>query len=100
MFKGQILFVSPLLMLWGLFGGYWSGLVRFFAGLALAIAAVASPWLVRHDGAIDSQAIHWVIEVGLAALFRGAFVAGVAMPGVAETGGAMGGGGGCSLCAG
>jgi hypothetical protein len=48
MFKGQQLMVVPVFLLWPLFQKKWGGVGKFVAGLAIAFAAIASPWLLSY----------------------------------------------------
>jgi hypothetical protein len=47
MFKGQILLFLPMMILWPLFGGKITALVRFVIGFLFAGALMVSPWLVN-----------------------------------------------------
>jgi hypothetical protein len=55
MFKGQMMMVAPVLVLWPLFGGRLSATTRLLIGFAFAGALAASPWLAR-----QTQAWEWV----------------------------------------
>ncbi len=68
MFKGQILLVAPVIVLWPLFSMKWGAVVRALAGFALAVAAITFPWLVR-----TPEAHQW-----LSYLVPGAIVAALA----------------------
>jgi hypothetical protein len=46
MLKGQMLLAVPVLAIWGLVAGKFTGAVRVVGGTAVAIAVVASPWLL------------------------------------------------------
>jgi hypothetical protein len=46
MWKGQILMVAPLLVLWPIFEGQWRRSLRLLAGFAAGAGLLASPWLV------------------------------------------------------
>jgi hypothetical protein len=48
MFKGQQFTALPVFLLWPLFQKKWGGAVRFIAGLTIAFAGIASPWLVSY----------------------------------------------------
>lgn len=47
MFKGQILIVSPVLILWPLFRGQWLAPLKLVGGFLIAVAVIASPWLAH-----------------------------------------------------
>ena len=71
MFKGQQLFVAPLFVLWPLLLGQWESAMRWLAGLTLAIALIASPWLFSYvpGGATQlSAAADRRVDVGSLAL--------------------------------
>lgn len=48
MFKGQILFAFPLLLLWPVFRGQWLAAARFLLGAAGMMLLAGSPWLLQH----------------------------------------------------
>jgi len=50
--KGQMILAAPIFPLWALFSGRFFGAGRFFFGGAGALAVLASPWLLRNDGAL------------------------------------------------
>jgi hypothetical protein len=50
MWKGQILMVAPILVLWPLFAGQWRRALRGLAGFAAGGGLLASPWLVPNRG--------------------------------------------------
>jgi hypothetical protein len=52
MLKGQILFVTPVFLLWPLFSGQWLALGRLIAGIAVAITLIAIPWTLTSHGDI------------------------------------------------
>jgi hypothetical protein len=58
MFKGQMLMVAPVMVLWPLFGGKWSAAMRISIGFLFAAALMASPWLARNQ-----QAWEWITLV-------------------------------------
>lgn len=45
MLKGQLLVVAPLLILWPLLAGFWSGLIRVIVGLLLSVALIEGMWV-------------------------------------------------------
>jgi hypothetical protein len=45
MFKGQMLMVAPMLVLWRMFDRRWLDAVRVTVGIAVGIALIAWPWL-------------------------------------------------------
>jgi hypothetical protein len=47
MFKGQMLLVAPLLILWTLFDRRWIAAIRVAVGMVAGVAQVTWPWLVR-----------------------------------------------------
>jgi hypothetical protein len=47
MFKGQMIIVSPVLIMWPIFDRRWSAAVKVVLGMAIAIAVVTSPWLIH-----------------------------------------------------
>lgn len=47
MFKGQVLIVAPVLLLWPLSQGRWGAVLRLVTGAALGTAVAVSPWLIR-----------------------------------------------------
>lgn len=67
MFKAQILFGAPLLILWPVFGGRWRAVLKFVIGVFLGIALLTAVWLVRVHSATSEAAIWWLI--GSAAAF-------------------------------
>jgi hypothetical protein len=48
MLKGQMLAVAPVFVIWPLVQGRWRASLRWICGLVLAIAAIASPWLLTY----------------------------------------------------
>jgi hypothetical protein len=62
MFKGQVLFVSPVLILAPLFAGWVRRFISAAAGVALGAALVVWPWLIQ-----SGKAEAYVVGVGLAA---------------------------------
>jgi len=52
MFKGQLLIVAPFFVFWPLFQLQLHGVVRVLAGLAISLALIGSPWLLRDDRAL------------------------------------------------
>jgi hypothetical protein len=58
MFKGQVMMVAPVLVLWPLFGGKWSAVARMIIGFLFAAAIAASPWLARNP-----QSWRWIGSV-------------------------------------
>jgi hypothetical protein len=52
MLKGQILFVTPVFILWPLFTRQWLPLGRLVAGIADAITVIAIPWTLTSHGDI------------------------------------------------
>ena len=77
MFKGQVLFGAPLLLLWPIFQGRFGAVGRWLAGLSAGAAAFTAVWLVRTPGAIQGflyvrghtnpAAVRWVIDAAVAA---------------------------------
>jgi glycosyl transferase family 87 len=51
MFKGQLLFVAPLFVLWPLWQKRWVSVLRMLAGFTGTAAVIVSPWLLRTTGA-------------------------------------------------
>jgi hypothetical protein len=78
MFKGQILFGTPLLLLWPLWQGRVGAAGRWVAGLAFGLAAVTAVWLVHAPGQAhgflydpghtDPAAVGWAIDAAVAAV--------------------------------
>lgn len=63
MFKGQLVMVAPLLLLWPLFAGWWSALARIVIGAGFSLVLITCCWLVP-----NSTAWLWVGGVMLACL--------------------------------
>ena len=59
MMKGQHFFVAPMFVLWPLFMGHWRAPVRWLVGAALAVALVASPWIVSRFTPNVGRTIDW-----------------------------------------
>jgi hypothetical protein len=59
--KGQILLVTPALIIWQLCIGRPGAVLRLLAGIALASGLVASKWLLNND-----QSFEWVFLVTIA----------------------------------
>src|SRR5437764_10372191 len=80
MFKGQLLFVAPLFILWPLWQTRWSAALRVIAGFAATAALVVSPWLLRTRAAWIAMAAATGIIVFLLVRHklrhRGAWLAG------------------------
>ena len=80
MFKGQLLFVAPLFILWPLWQTRWSAALRVIAGFAATAALVVSPWLLRTRAAWIAMAAATAIVVFLLVRhklpYRGAWLAG------------------------
>src|SRR5213078_444763 len=80
MFKGQLLFVAPLFILWPLWQTRWSAALRVIAGFAATAALVVSPWLLRTRAAWIAMATATAIVVFLLVRhklpYRGAWLAG------------------------
>jgi hypothetical protein len=51
MFKGQLLFVTPLFILWPLCQKRWNRSLRFLAGFVATAAMITLPWLLRTPAA-------------------------------------------------
>lgn len=51
MAKGQILLVTPVILLWPLVTMHFSAVLRMGIGLVLGMTLIASPWLARTDAA-------------------------------------------------
>ncbi len=66
MFKSQILFGAPLLILWPLWRGQLLAIVRFCIGLLTATALLTAPWLVRNIDHPNMKAIWWIIFAAIA----------------------------------
>src|SRR5438046_1966492 len=47
MFKGQLLFVTPFVVLWPLWQKRWNHALCLLAGFTATVAVIASPWLLR-----------------------------------------------------
>ncbi len=62
MFKGQILFAAPVLVIWPIMQGRWGALPRLAAGFVLGGAIVVWPWLVR------SAEAYWFLAGVMAAV--------------------------------
>ncbi len=70
MFKGQLMIMSPVFVLWPLFMGRPLEAVRWLCGLLLAAGVVLLPWMTtRWDGAerVWTWAWAWLAAVGLLA---------------------------------
>jgi hypothetical protein len=52
MLKGQILFVTPVFVLWPLFSGQWLGVGRVVTGIVVAFTLIAVPWTLTSHGDI------------------------------------------------
>ena len=63
MFKGQVMMVAPVLMLWPLFAGWWVAAWRIVVGLAFGFAAMASIWLVP-----DVDELWWLLSLVIASV--------------------------------
>ena len=81
MFKGQLLFVAPLFLIWPLWQKRWMNALRALSGLVAIAALIVSPWLLRTPGA-------WVAFVAVATIglllamryklpYRGTWLAGI-----------------------
>jgi hypothetical protein len=81
MFKGQLLFVAPLFILWPLWQKKWAASLRVVAGFTATTALIVSPWLLRSP-------LAWVVVAVVAVIallfflrfelpYRGAWFAGI-----------------------
>ena len=68
MFKAQILFVSPMFLLWPLFRGQGLAVVRLVIGLATGGAACTAVWLLRNGDHFNDDAVRWVAGMIAAAV--------------------------------
>lgn len=68
MFKGQILFGAPMLILWPLWRGKLTAIVRWTIGAASGAAACTASWLLRPNQQFSNEAITWIVAMA------GAFV--------------------------
>ncbi|MBC7785041.1 MAG: hypothetical protein H7144_14485 [Burkholderiales bacterium] len=59
-FKGQILLVAPLLVMWPLFQLRFGAVLRFFAGCFATAAVLALPWMGIGSGGL------WLVQITLA----------------------------------
>ena len=76
MFKGQILFGVPFLLMWPLCQGRPGAAARWVSGFAAAVASITAVWLVRTPGGMqgflyvrghtDRAAVRWVVEAAAA----------------------------------
>jgi hypothetical protein len=58
-FKGQMLSISPIFIIWPLVQGRFGGALRWICGMAFGMAAIASGWLISYIQPGDSlNAIH------------------------------------------
>jgi hypothetical protein len=67
MFKGQLFFIAPVLILCPLFAGWFGKFTRILTGVALGAALVVWPWLFT-----NSKAEAYVVGVAFAAIIVGA----------------------------
>jgi hypothetical protein len=63
MFKGQLLFAAPVLLLCPLFAGWPGRFFRAISGLAAGAGLIVWPWLVT-----NARAEHWIVAAAIAAL--------------------------------
>jgi len=66
MFKGQMLLGAPVLLLWPLWQGKWSAVLREIIGFFGGVALCTSVWLLRRNGAVIGTALLWVLGIALA----------------------------------
>lgn len=68
MFKGQMMLVMPLFILWPLFMLNGRAALGWMAGIALSVGTIVSPWLLRDatNYGMMPAAIAWIIGVILA----------------------------------
>jgi hypothetical protein len=57
-FKGQVLLIAPLFLLWPLFELRISAVIRLIGGFAFASAAIAYPWL-----RLNPDGTRWLLEI-------------------------------------
>jgi hypothetical protein len=81
MFKGQLLFVAPLFLIWPLWQKRWMNALRAVAAFVATAALIVSPWLLRTPGAWIAFAAVAATGVILAMRYnlphRGTWLAGV-----------------------
>src|SRR5262245_52196720 len=81
MFKGQLLFVAPLFVLWPLWQKRWINALRVLAGLTATSALIVSPWLLRTPGAWVAFAavasVSLLLGLRYKAPHRGTWLAGI-----------------------
>ena len=68
MFKGQMMLVAPMLILWPLFDRRWLAALRVVVGMACGVAAAAWPWLIR--GSMAWARIGFAAKVGFTDVLR------------------------------
>jgi hypothetical protein len=82
MFKGQLLFVTPLFILWPLCQKRWNRSLRFLAGFVATAAMITLPWLLRTPAAwvglfaVISASSLLLLHTSL--LHRAAWISGIA----------------------
>jgi hypothetical protein len=81
MFKGQLLFVAPVFVLWPLWQKRWMSALRVLAGFTSTTAVIVSPWLLRTPaawiafGAVAGAGV--LIAVRYKLPHKGAWLAGI-----------------------
>ncbi len=76
MFKGQILAVSVVLIVWPLVRWKWREALYLLGGLVFGTAIVVSPWMLRRiEGGINWWSIAWVTLIVLGVMGANAFLA-------------------------
>ena len=81
MFKGQLLFVAPLFLIWPLWQKRWMNALRALSGLVAIAALIVSPWLLRTPGAWVAffvvATIGFLLAVRYKLPYRGTWLAGI-----------------------
>jgi hypothetical protein len=72
MFKGQLLFIAPMLVLCPLFAGWFGRFMRIVAGFAAGFGLVVWPWLVNNSraGAYITAAVSACVLICALSYFR------------------------------
>ncbi len=61
--KGQMLWGAPVLLLWAIFAGRWTGALRLIVGIGFGVAVCTSPWSIRQP-----QGWVWLGTIAVAAV--------------------------------
>jgi hypothetical protein len=81
MFKGQLLFVAPLFLIWPLWQKKWTSALGVLAGFIATAAVIVSPWLLRTPAAwIALSAVACasvILSIRYRFPYRGTWLAGV-----------------------